>query len=516
MINEVLDFCKEIESTSFESELALALTLIKTEYEEDLKDILEGISLALQNDWIIKITIDNDFDGFASARSWYHFLQMFGVTSDRVEFHPLSSLHTSRGRIMVDKCLLLITDTSYGNVDYIATSKNCSIIWIDHHPINSLTYLKAKSRPYCTFINSSLSDHKYIKFLSCGAFMYLLLLSLLDYMNLSSVNHTEMVDRFDTKCRNDSLLSLISDVSPTEHYIGLIKGIYDTDRPEYYQMNKGSKFDYDNKKYFRKYIASINNLIRMERFDIVIKIIEDKVTYDIMIDIERINEDKRVLMDGYFKPLKPTKTSLKNGLEVSYYQVPLAQNPIIRNFKGVVAFIKTPTQRPFIVFSYYYLDNLLYFSCRNNLSIDLANYIKSRVEVETIGGHSNAFGGIINIAYKNDFMSLFDDYSPYNINIKQRIISYDSIIEDFRLLNKVALFNEFSSKDIRIQFERPHFITVVQEPKRTIYKAKTGEGNLPLDVISFELSEIKDTIIAKPELRQTVYDLNKINIAESK
>lgn len=509
-------FNENLTDASFESESAHLITLIKTDYKQEIIDFIDILKSLLTGNKKVIITVDNDFDGYSSARNIYYFLLMFGVIDERIRFIPLSSLHTSSGVLEEDNCVLIVTDTSYGHVKSRLT--NSHIIWIDHHEIRAMDYLRARGSINGVFINSNKNINPEIKGLSCGALIYLYLTSVLEELEVSEENRKDLLNYFNRQTQQDALLSMISDVMEIEKYPGMIKGIHQSIKTELFNTLKND-FDYNNKKYFKKYIAQINNIIRMERFDILERVIRDNVTYDLVGEIQRLDADKKVLMSTYFRPCKSCfSLDMDSGVTIQMYELPLATNEIIRNFKGLMASIKIPENRSFAVFSYYKANNTAYVSCRNNLGIDLKEYIKSHdLKLNNIGGHAGAFGLALQEIEFERFKEILSNLKDYEGNLIQdtsdKLIDYKYIDGDFRKVSSVALYNEFNKDEIKFRFMKGYFKDIVQEPKRTVYVAPLTNGKR-LEVISFSINTVKDEIVAKPQLKRSIYDLDYIEVGE--
>ena len=528
LLNKIKEFPTIIRDTEFNKEFKRFISKVKKEYSYELqltiqimgeviRDLTDLEACESRTYKRIKITVDSDFDGFASAKCMYHFLTGLGVPRERIELIPLSSLHRSE-EIDVNNCLLVVTDTSYGNVVY--KGSKFKVLWIDHHEILFVNYLRARKELGETglFVNISKSKDREIPGLSCGAFLLIYLNCVIELIGLTPNNQFHIKTELNRTCQLEALLSLISDEREIGEYVGLVKGLYESHTNEFYENFK-TRFTYNNHAYFRKYIAKINNLIRMERFDLISDVIKDETDYNTVNEVQRMDEDRDALVYRYLEPAEPLHDFSNENVTIQIYEIPLSQNPVMRNLKGLMAGMKSPDKGNYIIFSGYTRNGVTYLSCRNNVNMNLIRYIKENTEVLEVGGHKPAFGVEIREDKLDDFVRLISKLRDKDLNQdsgseEYLILKYPELGSGIYDLSCIALYNEFNRKPVKVEFESDVFSHQVVEEKRTVYylPLPTRES---LQVVSFDL-EVKDKIIGTPRLKQSIGELGKLDILELK
>lgn len=513
ILRKVDSFLEKVEQASFELELTYIKDNIRGEYQNEILNFKKALIKTSDNGFEVKITMDSDFDGYASAKALYKIVRLLGIPEGRIQLLPLSSLHINEDILDLENTLLLVSDTSYGHVPFKV--KNCPVIWIDHHSIRTLDLIRARSAVGGdgVFLNTSISGHEKIRGLSCASFIYCFISVIIEDLGLNLENERYLMESFDSQSRLDCMLSLISDVMRIESYIGLIKGAYEANKPPLYEMTKGY-FDFSNKRYFKSYIAIINNLIRRECHGLLEKVIKDEVLHDTVREIELLEEDKKIILKQYFNPCQPKHRIDGGGGYIEIYELPLAKNLIMRNYKGFLASIKTPKQGAFVTLSYYVDKGVGYFSCRTNADLDLKKYILDNgIKPIKMGGHFEAFGIELR---ESDIPAMLEVLKTVKVTEKSRedrLVKYRNLGGDYRTVCNLALYNEFHSEEISIEFEENDYVGISEEPRRTLYHIPTSNGR-QLDVVSFDLGIIKPEIIAKPILKKSLYDWDCIDICE--
>ena len=491
---------------------------------DDLFEVLKTIALyldtraGLRHEQIpkIKIIVDSDFDGYASAKQIYQLFSTLGVSKELIEFIHLTSAHKNQDKIKLNsQDLLIVTDTSYGLIEYEGEGK---VWWIDHHNISPWNIISAELREI-VLVNTQVNTNEVIKDLSCGAFTYMYIGAFIHKLNVSLEVKTQLLESLEVNTKLEALLSMISDMMPINKYPAIYQGILESPKTDFYEGGK-SRWCHDNRKYFNKYTSKINNLMRMERVDLIEELIRGNGGEFIQRDTERMGEDKRRFINSYFEPLTPeweytTRTSL-----VQIYQVPIDTNPIMRNHKGLLASMKTPKQRGlnYIILSRINLKGKYNYSVRTNLGINLQRYIMDNIEGVEVGGHSQAFGITLLKDKENDLKLVLENLLNRDLvkaeNNAKEVIDFKEIKqskEPLKELWEIALDNEINTYPTTVKFHYSDFEDVEVFLKRTVYYLLI-EGKIQ-EVVSFDLEE-KETLYAAPVCRENIYSKHSIDILE--
>lgn len=458
----------------------------------------------------IYIVVDNDFDGYASSKAIYQLLNILGISRAVIKFIFLNCYHTNSDELEIkEQDLLIVSDTGYPNVKYKGNGK---VWWIDHHEIGILESMKARSKENLTFINTQLSNQEVIRDLSCGTFIYFFFKEFINFINVEEIKDTWM-----KKVELETLLSMFSDMMQIHKYPALVQGILESTKTNFYTSGK-TKWDYDNKSYFLRYTSRVNNLIRMERFDLIEELIRGNEGEFVLRDSDRMNEDRKLILNTYFENLNPDWVHKSEDVLIKLYQVPLDNNPVMRNHKGLLASMKIPRTRQdvrYIILSRVNNKNKYNYSVRTNIDLNFKNIIKSKLKTAEVGGHSKAFGITILKSEENILKEILSEikYEEFSI-FRNNVVPFNSILKSNNPreeLWNIAVSNEFSVQPKAIQFLREDFKDVEISTRRTVYTLNIN--NTIYEVVSFDLTE-KDTLFAVPSCKQGIYDKNKIDILE--
>lgn len=469
----------------------------------------------------IVITVDSDFDGYSSAKQVYQLFNLFNISDDYIDIIHLNSLHRTDEVIVLGNDLMIVTDTAIGNVRYNSTAQS-KVIWIDHHEVEKEVWEHNKNilekGNKGTFINTTMSIDEEVRGLSNGLFTHFFMLTLIKVIGFDKENENKMVNRFRSVTQLDALLSMFSDFMITDNYKGFMRQVYHADKNDFYKNLKG-RWDFTNRKYFQKYIARINNAIRMERKDIIDVLITDTSTVSTVRDIERLEEDRKIIMNAYFYNLEPEYDFSINDLTLQVYQIPYARSDVMRNFKGLLASIKMPRDgTPYVIFSLSKNNGTINISVRSNIEdIDLQENFKRRLDTKEIGGHQGAFGITIEKREYPYFLSAVAELrrsEVSNTKIKNNYIKFKDLKNKLQALSDISKHNEYTREPIKVLFKEEDFISKQVEQKRTVYTIGIEGNQTGVEIVSFDL-EKKNQLIAVPNLKEGIQEEYTFDILES-
>lgn len=495
------EYWKEVINTTFKKKL------------DKVAGILKGVK-EVQGE--IVIAVDSDFDGYASAKNIYNLIKILGVPIGKVRIEPLSSLH--KGVIETEKgSLVIITDVSFGNVKL--KGEGTKLIWIDHHNINVLSQLKADSKLNGTgvLINCKLSPNQQVKNMSCGSFTYLICSILVDKLIEGNKERFTSNYQLTQSSEQDALLSLISDYCDLEGLRGFIKATYSSPKTVLYEGIK-DRWSRDNAKHFKNYISIINNVIRMENHEILLQLIkEEEVGFHTVNEVQRLNDYKKTIIKDILRPVQPVMDNTGKGYSIRAYKVPMTTNPIMRNFKGLLASLQTPTEeleKGWATLSFHEDKGEVYGSFRTSFDKWFLEQIKKEVRFLEIGGHSKAFGFETTEDEFQKLLWLLSQTNPPERVGKEEggFLKYSQLEEPKKSVESIAMYNEFSNSKIKVKFDDNDFLRVKLEERRTLYEVPDGQMGRMI-ITSFDLRE-KNEVTAIPVLRGNLNETENLDILE--
>lgn len=486
-------------------------------YESGLSNLLHPVSYTdldfynfeIVNEYLLDIVRndrkvfaygDYDPDGLFGVRIIYEALKMLGCTD--VSIYNYKSRTHELDELAVMECIqkmpdyFIICDTGSSNLDRLELIKSygIKIIVLDHHN----TIYSYENFNQVAIINTTLENQiagKKIYELSAGALAFCVFQKFSKMMgkDLTILSAYALVTLY-SDCMN-----MTNEINRSIYF--LAHSFSKDDLPSKIQM-----FMHTNSVFYSRFIQfrlvpQINAVFRTEKFDYINTcFFNDSVNAAIMSrcleTIHTIYESNRDMVMSVADTID--YVTLNNFILADLYSVndffKISENKLY-NYTGLIANkLSDRCGKPAVVYcsmGNYYKGSFRDVSSRNYLQI-FKQFCKA-------GGHNPAFG--IKIPYLEfesflqNFKRLDSNFPISDLKNKPIILNYEQLHADTKLLNDIALYNEFAGQDIPLVYLRKVFSANMTGGKTKYYYLYNWD-NCTIQS-SFPLS-IGDIILLQP------------------
>jgi single-stranded-DNA-specific exonuclease len=456
----------------------------------NMKEAVEKIVNAINNNLSIGIYADIDTDGVTSATIMYKYLKHYDI-NPTILYHQRNKNHgVIISNVPKDLDLLIIVDSSSNSAKECSVlSKNMDIIVLDHHDFE-------RKNPYAIIVNPQYNDYPN-KFLSGAGVVY---------QTCRAIDE-EMLQFYADNYIDICAVGLIGDVmnviSPETRaliYKGLLK-IHNNCDKNILAILKNLKKEYKpNATTIGFYLVPfINAIIRLGKIEDVLEILttdDEKRLKELIKSCSGMNDKRKTLQSDIADKIDNIidLTHKIIIVDVTELDSPKTLNGLIANT------IAQKYQKPTIVVSLDTDTNLLNGSGRNyGNEFDFKEILVQIGLFESVGGHSGAFG----VEFKPENLNLILNKVDTELeHLKQEyVIEADMIIDikdiTWDLLNEIQRLSFITGEG----FKEPMFIIEnlpvgdVKTMKEVHLKFNAEELEcVKFNVASDEIEEVENAI----------------------